>query len=171
MSTSDTNCDKYSAWRHFGNIKGNTLQLLHHLTVQLTQRQNGTHFAITVIHIWMYFLEWKLLYFYSNLIAIIPTAASIALDNGLTPNDGVVHVCITRSRWVNEYNIHSIMPHVSINLIQYISPDLDILWPKYLWSSWNGFGSRSRSHCGGEDGGNELTTHPRPRWLNDEAPP
>ena len=51
-------------------------------------------------------------------------------------------------------------------VIQYIFPDLYFHCPKYLRSSANGFGVRSKSHCGGggggrgrgRGGGNELKT-------------
>ena len=46
------------------------------------------------------------------------------------------------------------------NVIQYISPDLHIICPKYLRFSSNGFDVRGKSHfsCGGGGGGNELKT-------------
>ena len=42
------------------------------------------------------------------------------------------------------------------NVIQYISPDPYVLYPKYLRFGSNGFDVTSKSHCGG--GGNELKT-------------
>ena len=56
--------------------------------------------------------------------------------------------------------------------IQYISPDLSILFVKYLRFSWNGFVVKDKTlcdngHTGCKSGGNELETwsHPRPGWL------
>ena len=49
-------------------------------------------------------------------------------------------------------------------VIQYISPDLYFLYPKYLKCSPNGFDVRGKSHCGSggdgdrDSGGNELKT-------------